>query len=560
MKNLVLTLLFSTLVLNSLQAQSIQQITTLTSNDAKLEMHNLYTELNGKLYFSAGKYLWVSDGTNSGTKIIKEFSQYGKIGGFPITEASIFCLTTLNNKLFFTAFDSSFGWELWTSDGTTNGTKMLVDLYPGPISGVCNVYHNQRLSNFDAPFAKANGNIYFYGCDGPSGIELWKSDGTVAGTKMIKDINLFPNKGMADTPNLRNMVVTSNGNIFFHATDSTYGDEFWVSDGTETGTKMIKDITPGKYGIGQGYEKYVVYNDKVLFNYSGVLYITDGTEQNTQILDSNLKILSGDYVVYNSKIYFYGNTLTSGRSLFESDGTPTGTKQVFEVYDDNITPGNKRINLVIHNNLLFFTGRSTGFSSQISGLWSSDGTTSGTRLVDTTFELPQNMITINNKLYYRIYNKVDSTIDVWQSDGTSVGTKKVNHSFLDFRTHGSGLIRNIIIAGNFMTYGNNLIFPYIYNTSTLAQLYGIGQWPDNVPKTQNNSDISIYPNPAIDQVTIKGDIITQISISDISGSIIYKQETSSAYTTINTSSWPNGLYMVTIHLSDSSTVYRKIIK
>ena len=559
MKNLLLTLLLIAFVFNSLQAQSIQQITTLNSNDAKLEMHNLYTELNGKLYFAAGKYLWSTDGTNSGTKVVKEFSQYGG-NTLPVREASVFCLTTLNNKLFFTAFDSSYGWELWTSDGTQNGTKMLVDLYPGTISGVCNVYHNQRSSNFDAPFAKANGNIYFYGCDGPTGIELWKSDGTVAGTKMVKDINLLQNKGMADIPNLRNMVVTSNGNIFFHATDSTYGDEFWVSDGTETGTKMIKDITPGKYGTGQGYEKYVVYNDKVLFDVSGSLYITDGTEQNTQMLNSNLRILSGDYVEYNNKVYFYGNTLSSGYCIFESDGTASGTKQFFEVFGDNISPGNKLINLVVHNNLLYFTGRSPNTTSQVSGLWSSDGTISGTRLVDTSYELPQNMITINNKLYYRIYNRVDSTIDVWQSDGTSVGTKKVNHSFLDFATHGSALLRNIITAGNFMTYGNNLIFPYIYNTSTLAQLYRIGQWPDNVPKTKNTSEISIYPNPAIDQVAIKGDNITQITISDISGSIIYKQTRGTANTTVNIGSWSCGLYMVAIHLSDGSTVYRKIIK
>ena len=92
--------------------------------------------------------------------------------------------------------------------------------------------------------------------DGVNGKELWISDGTTAGSHMIKDIN--PGS-LSSTPN--NMVVM-NGKVYFGAMEATTGNELWVTDGTEAGTQMVKDIYTGGNGFQDGLK---VYKGKLIF-------------------------------------------------------------------------------------------------------------------------------------------------------------------------------------------------------------------------------------------------------------------------------------------------------
>ncbi|MEX0897910.1 MAG: ELWxxDGT repeat protein, partial [Steroidobacteraceae bacterium] len=41
-------------------------------------------------------------------------------------------LTRLGGTLFFVADDVAHGWELWKSDGTAAGTMLVKDINPGP--------------------------------------------------------------------------------------------------------------------------------------------------------------------------------------------------------------------------------------------------------------------------------------------------------------------------------------------------------------------------------------------------------------------------------------------
>src|SRR5262249_47532802 len=123
-----------------------------------------------------------------------------------------------------------------------------------------------------------NGTLYFAANDGVHGGELWKSDGTAAGTVLVADIN----RGSDSSFPLSLSAV--NGQLFFSATGSlAEGEELWVSDGTAKGTQLVKDILPGPA-------------DSVPF----------------------------DFHSFNGSLYFTADNGT-GPGLWRSDGTAAGT-------------------------------------------------------------------------------------------------------------------------------------------------------------------------------------------------------------------------------------------
>ncbi|MDH3675510.1 MAG: hypothetical protein OES12_08440 [Anaerolineae bacterium] len=94
-------------------------------------------------------------------------------------------LTDVEGILFFSATDSVHGTELWMTDGTPAGTKLVADIYPGP------------EGSFPADLTNVNGTLFFSADDGVHGTELWISNGTRVGTKLFADLDpgsiaLFP--------------------------------------------------------------------------------------------------------------------------------------------------------------------------------------------------------------------------------------------------------------------------------------------------------------------------------------------------------------------------------
>jgi ELWxxDGT repeat protein len=124
---------------------------------------------------------------------------------------------------YFPGIDETHGYELWKSDGTEAGTMLLKDI-------------NSSGDSWCWDFTYVNGKVFFSADDGTHGTEVWVSDGTEAGTKMVKDIH--PGSGSSGPYNLTNV----NGLLYFVAGDGTNGYELWKSDGTEAGTQMVKNI------------------------------------------------------------------------------------------------------------------------------------------------------------------------------------------------------------------------------------------------------------------------------------------------------------------------------
>src|SRR6516162_3732493 len=127
--------------------------------------------------------------------------------------------------------------RLVPSNGTTAGTVLVKDINPGPGSAITTP---NPLPGGDDPkvMVDLNGTLLFAANDGVHGTELWKSDGTAAGTSLVKDIN----PGSAGSYPYD--FVKVNGTLFFAANDGTHGKELWKSDGTAAGTGMVADINP----------------------------------------------------------------------------------------------------------------------------------------------------------------------------------------------------------------------------------------------------------------------------------------------------------------------------
>ena len=137
-----------------------------------------------------------------------------------------FGCAVFDNAVFFSAFDRTSGFELWKSDGTEAGTVRVKDINPGASGSI------------PGGFTVFNNALYFSAFDATSGFELWRSDGTEAGTVRVKDIN--PGPGGSSPFGF----TISNNALYFSADDGTNGFELWKSDGTEPGTVRVNDIFP----------------------------------------------------------------------------------------------------------------------------------------------------------------------------------------------------------------------------------------------------------------------------------------------------------------------------
>jgi ELWxxDGT repeat protein len=186
-------------------------------------------DFKGKLYFTTHSMyesgsLWQTDGTNNGTSLVYTWPK-PVLGGL---EFSPNLLTIFNNKLYFVSTDSAHGRELWTSDGTTAGTYLLKDIMPGSGSAFAPEYAGFG-NGFRNNFCQLNNKLYFIASDISHNEEIWETDGTAAGTKQSFDLNGNNTSSLEYAP-----LAVSNGKLFFTGADGVY-----VSNGSLAGTSRI---------------------------------------------------------------------------------------------------------------------------------------------------------------------------------------------------------------------------------------------------------------------------------------------------------------------------------
>jgi ELWxxDGT repeat protein len=375
-----------------------------------------FTVVGAVVYFAAkdplrGDELWKSNGI--ATLLVKDINP-GSSGSYPAN------LTNVNGTLFFSANDGTHGVELWRSGGNALNTVMVKDIDPGFGSG---------LNKSQADFTNVNGTLFFQAQDGIHGVELWRSNGTAAGTVMVKDIN------PADRSSNPSYLTNVNGTLFFRASDVVHGAELWRSNGTAAGTVLVKDIKPGNSSS----------NPADLTNVNGTLFFmaddgvhgtelwrSNGSAPGTVLVkDINPGSAPGLFFMtltnVNGTLFFSANDgfKVHGVELWRSNGTAAGTVMVNDI--DPGTGSSLPSDLVNRNGSVFFQATDGVHGGE---LWGSNGTSAGTVMVKdidpgSTGSYPGFMANINGSLFFNADDGVHGH-ELWESNGTAAGTTLVD--------------------------------------------------------------------------------------------------------------------------------------
>jgi ELWxxDGT repeat protein len=360
-----------------------------------------FTAVGNTLFFTvkdgtsaSGTELWKSDGTD--TSIVSDIFP-GRFGSYPSK------LTAIGNTLFFGAKDDNNSVRLWKTDGTN--TSIVFDIYPGG---------DGPITDFTAV-----GNTFFFTAnDGTSGPELWKTDGT--NTSLVKDINPRPFSGS----NPRNFTAVGN-TLFFVANDGDSGFQLWKTDGTDNGTSRVKDINPGvSNSIGDGGRAFTAVGNTLFFvandgDNGFELWKTDGTNAGTRLVkDINpgpIGSSPGSLTAVGNTLFFVATDGTSGTELWKTDGTDNGTSLVKDI---SLRAGSSNPrNLTAVGNTLYFTADDG--SSGIE-LWKTDGTKNGTTLVfdinSGRFNSSPNFLTVVGNTLFFAATDGTSGYELWALD------------------------------------------------------------------------------------------------------------------------------------------------
>jgi ELWxxDGT repeat protein len=362
----------------------------------------------------------------------------------------------VNNKLFFAATDFEHGRELWKVEGNPPEASLVKDIIPGRDGGLQDVTY--RIA-----FGSLGSNLFFRAYTPADGEELWKSDGTLDGTVMLKD--LYPGctqpafGGCKVNSSNPQGFFAANGFLFFLATDGT-GMHLWRTDGTPGQTVRVNDLIVEDYWESMAFLNGWIYlsaNDPAgaLVNHGRELWRTNGQPGSAELVaDINL---SGDaypshLTVSGENLYYAANDGVHGSELWKTG--PTGTALV-----KDILPGadpSSPHTLVNFNNALFLAA--TIASNGKMGLLRSDGTESGTTLIAAPDACsPAGCVAggvnilapIGDQLFFRASEMVHGE-ELWKTDGTPQNTGLIKDIFPGVISSGPGY--------DFSVLGENLIF------------------------------------------------------------------------------------------------------
>lgn len=395
--------------------------------------------VGGRLFFAAddcvhGNELWVSDGTQAGTRLVADLNE--------ADDAELTAMVEFGDRVLY-----GLGSRLWISDGTAAGTTLLADLSdeiepmpadivvlrgaalfatrgalwstdgtPGGTREIRSVPLVQELTRVgDLVFFSARGNL-------TEGHEPWVSDGTAAGTRLLRDIE-------PSGDSRPRFFADFGGTALFCAQTAGEGRELWRSDGTESGTELVLDLMPGS---GSGCVGLLTpLTDTVLFSARDALlgwelFRTDGTAAGTEAVadlcpggDSSPQGLQE----VDGLVFFRADDCVSGSEPWVSDGTAAGTRRIGDLQPGSGAGGGARFGAG-PGGVYFQGGGPQGVELHVLR----DGELEAELVADVWPGIDSSYGTAHAELDGRLYwcaTDGVSGMSLWSTDGTGPGTAQL---------------------------------------------------------------------------------------------------------------------------------------
>ena len=384
-----------------------------------------------------GRELWITDGTPAGTRLIRDVCP-GRCSSEP--EA----IWSLGERLLFSAravpLEEPFPANprrLWASDGTFAGTRDLgaPPFFDPPLDPArVGVLEDRGLFFFEI--------LDFEPPDDVGG--LWVTDGTRAGTSGPLGVD------GPDGP-LESIFGFSIGReaLVFSGFSPTTGSEPWITDGTKAGTRLIADLGPTRSSVGS----FQRLPDATLFfrfvsefpTSRLTLWRTDGTAPGTvRLLDLETEWTNspriGSVRQAGGAIFFIGRNGEEPAQIWTSDGTSAGTRPLIS-FPEGLFPDG--FGLALDDGVLF------AVDDGVHGVepWIADA--GGVRMVadvcpGTCSSRTNTVAALGGRVYFLADDGVHGS-ELWRSDGTAAGTHMVHdicpgscdlHHAFDFREVG----------------------------------------------------------------------------------------------------------------------------
>ncbi|MCP3102987.1 HYR domain-containing protein [Myxococcus sp. K15C18031901] len=374
--------------------------------------------------------VWKSDGTLEGTSPLRDLVP----GPWPSHPGNY---TVMGGALYFTSRTADLldTVALWRTDGTPEGTHIVSMLNDRP------AFVTARGTTL---YVMANGN------GGEDGFTLWKTDGTTSGLTQVYAHRTRSSYAYPNAPGFQSAFAWMGDTLFFIASTPPLGSEVWRSDGTTAGTRMVVNAFPDDGARGPGAFDVVASGDLVYFKTPGIeddrllLWRTDGTPEGTF---SVLHLQSPSDTPHDARpvdvsgrLFFARWDAQTGPELWSTDGSLAGTSRVVTLDAD--TKQALPRDLVSSQGLLWFTTQDVEQREQV---FVSDGTAGGTHQVTGLVSGDPASSRVVGASPHGVYfaRSTPAETSVWTTDGTGEGTRKLLvppplASSLDYHPTGEG--------------------------------------------------------------------------------------------------------------------------
>ncbi|MES2621006.1 MAG: hypothetical protein V4615_09145 [Bacteroidota bacterium] len=487
---------------------------------------NGFTELNGRLYFSArntfdNDELWSTDGTQNGLTLVKEIN--------PTGNGYIGNLVKLGNRILFMASDNGTDFDLWCSDGTANGTGKVAEMH-------------QTWNGALAPQnISISGNRIIF-C---SETQLMITDGTTAGTDSLKAITQYA-QGFG--------YCELNNKVYFLLPNASWQQEIWSTDGTVMGTQKMLNLPASLLNI-TSVSEMVSFNGKIYLVASSSgegndLFAFDG-HVNGQLQKISLSQTGNSYpsqlTLFNGALYFTASTATSA-NVFRIASNNSIVQELVQnanfswlssvTFSNNsvyfLGENQQQIHRVELNTLLHTTTTLNGYIIP-SYIWNNSGMLVGS--AGKVFFAAYDSIT-NNQVFF-VSDEALNNMTAVQPEGAntfhpfnvilSCGMADV----FDFKMWGD----KVIVPANFNSAGREL---WIFDAGVAS----------GVEHLKKENEFSIFPNPVQNELFVKtnntGYCEEQLFITNVLGEVVSQISFAGGSTFVNLSGFVVGSYCATI--------------